>query len=237
MEYISTYIENSEIFIQNENVDENQILENYIKDKINKKESIDKFKASVLQLTSITPKYPPKISEYQGTIRYIGAIYSRVWVHPKSSFKDIQQFIRNDILRSLASRIQIFCDGLSNPNTLHDAVIVHIPPKRVFFDIPDSGGIQFSEYLFNGENVQTVIEQAKYILDLKIEENNVLMELELLPNYEDTMSIYTQSSTNTNNGKKSNVNDDDGKKLLYITTGLGIAVTVLIISILLHLIW
>lgn len=63
------------------------------------------------------------------------------------------------------------------------------------------------------------------------------MELELLPNYEDTMSIYTQSSTNTNNGKKSNVNDDDGKKLLYITTGLGIAVTVLIISILLHLIW
>ncbi|XP_055371998.1 protein odr-4 homolog [Condylostylus longicornis] len=229
LEAINLYVNNSKIFVQDEPVEDGIILENYLKKCQNKYDKTKGISASIF-LTTTALDEKVLIEQFDGIIRYSGIIASRVWAHPKSSFKEIYDFIRIDIMRSMCSRIQVYCDGLIDPNASNDAVVINEPPRRVFFNKVDDNGIQFCDYIFRGESPSVVTSQAKFILDLEIETQNVNDAVE---GYPDDDSFGISKIPNTSN-RQSKYAKGYGQ-VMYI--GIASAVIVLIISILLHFIF
>lgn len=226
LDAISKSIENSTIFVQSEFVDETQTLEAFIKSKQNKKEPVDSFKSTIYFPATIPDDQSDSIDHLSGTVRFHGIIFSRIWVQPKCTFKVIERFIRNDILRSMASRLQIYCDGLAEP-TLDDVnLFVSEPPRRVFIKVADSGGIQFSEYLFRGELPDVVIDQAKDMLDLDIEADDVKM------NYESPCEDEIATVPDNTAKDKDATTQADSRKL-YLAGIIG-GLIILILSLVLH---
>uniref|UniRef100_A0A0K8TQR3 Putative conserved plasma membrane protein n=1 Tax=Tabanus bromius TaxID=304241 RepID=A0A0K8TQR3_TABBR len=230
---IGDQITQSIIFIQNENVDESQTVEAYVKDRNSKKEETNSIAASVYLPAIISPTDSSTIGKFEGTVRYTGMVCSRIWVHPKSTLKLVQDFIRRDILRSLASRIQMFVDDQHESAAMAtDDITVNEPPRRVFIDVPDSRGIQFSEYIFRGETSEIVIDQAKEILDIEVDSNQIYTDIEALPEFDEDISIFSPTPS-TNNVKPQ---ETDVNKTMYMV-GIGVALLILILSVVLHLIF
>ncbi|KAM7357887.1 protein odr-4 homolog [Cochliomyia hominivorax] len=239
----------SEIFIQNENVEDNQILETYVKQKRqggNKfQTNEDCFKATIyLPVKCQDHKVLPtvKVKEFNGTIRLHGVISSRVWCNPKTTLGDVKRFIREDILRSLMARIQVYCDGLTEPNISNDAIFISEPPRRVYFNVNTSSSnttgtnIQFSEYIFRGETPTVAAAQAKQILDLDIATSSIVGDVESLP--ED--DSFSDSSFELQTAKQQllklaeeTASKRDLTRTMYML-GIAVALLVLIISILMH---
>lgn len=101
MNLINTYIKNTEVFFLNEDVDDNQMLENFLKRNYseNLSSSVDAIRASIFQSTFISDPSSIQIKKFKGSIKFKGVISCRVWSHPKNTFREIKQFIHHDILR------------------------------------------------------------------------------------------------------------------------------------------
>lgn len=243
----------SEILIQNENVDDRLILDAYIKNKNKQKHakmqatsSSDPengiYKAYIyLPLKCQISKNPIKVRKFDGTIRYTGVISSRVWCNPKCTIGDVKKYLREDILRSMSARIQVYCDGLTEPNVSTDAIFISEPPRRVYFSLPPPEGakltasqpIQFSDYIFRGEAATVAVAQAKEILDLDITSDNIVADIEGLPEDEAfSMKSYETNST-MDQATGSAINNSDFTRTMYML-GIAVALLVLILSVLLH---
>ncbi|KAH8240236.1 hypothetical protein KR032_012360 [Drosophila birchii] len=212
----------SEVFLQNEIVEDTIDLQAYIKKKRSKGDKLSKppstsggsvsggtsasgslpelasdtgiisggasIRASVVLPVKCQLSKPSdmKVREFQGTLRMSGIIASKVFCSPRNSIADVKRFLRDDILRSLITRIQVYCDGLTDPYVNNEALYVSEPPRRVFFSLPTettSAGatIQFSEYLFRGEAPTVAVAQAKQILDVELDPETISVEAEGLP--------------------------------------------------------
>jgi len=231
LDSIDIYIKGCKLFVQDEPVEENTILDSYLKKNQNKYEKCKAIPVSIL-LTTMPTEDPIFIEQYHGLIRYSGIIASRIWVHSKITFKEIYDFIRTDIMRSLASRIQIYSDGLIDPNASDDAFVVNEPPRRVFFDKPDGNGIQFCDYIFRGESSSVVTAQAKYILDLDIQPDNVADDVEGFPE-DENISINKLPSSFSRTTK---YNIREYGQVMFMA-GLATAILILLVSIILHYIF
>ncbi|XP_067612960.1 protein odr-4 homolog [Eurosta solidaginis] len=177
-----------EIFIENTCVDDSLSVEVFVAGN-RKRASNENFKATVFLAVKRhhNNEKSVKVRKFNGTIRFLGIISSRIWCNNKNSLGDAKRFIRNDILRSLAARVQVYCDGLTDPHVSNDAIFISEPPRRVFFSIFVDGAmnpIQFSEYIFRGEAPTVAVAQAKQILDLDISTENIVADLEGLPDDE-----------------------------------------------------
>lgn len=229
---LNSYLESSAIFIHHDHSEDNVLLEALLKVRREKKEQSEHFRSTVFFPATIPDPDLGRIIKVYGTIRYSGIVYSRIWAHPKTEIKDVKDFIRNDILRSLASRVQIYCDSLTESNVHEGSFIVSEPPRRVFIKVAGTGGIEFCEYLFRGELPEIVVDQAKEMLDLKITTNDVETDIEALPVYEDELStISDESITSTN----SLLPRHEVRKNMYLAGILG-ALVVLIVSLIVHFI-
>lgn len=254
IETVRKHLEASEIFIQNENVEDNQILETYVKQKrqgggTKFQPNDESFKASIyLPVKCQDPKAinPVKVKEFNGTIRLHGVISSRVWCNPKTTLGDVKRFIKEDILRSLMARIQVYCDGLTEPNISSDAIFISEPPRRVYFNVNTShtsttnnssgGNIQFSEYIFRGETPTVAAAQAKQILDLDIATSSIVGDVESLPE-DDSFSDTSFELQTAKQQMLKNAQDSASKRDLTRTMymlGIAVAFLVLIISIVMH---
>lgn len=232
LESILTHLENSEYFLQNEPMNEAEYLESYLKYnqiEYQDKNTIKKFKVNVFMPTIPSVKDPIIVERYQGLIRFSGIVSSRIWTNSNKQFRDIQLYIRNDIIRSLASRIQIYCDGLIDTYANNDSIIVSEPPRRVFFNVPYLDGIQFSEYIFRGETPSVACAQAKYLLDIEIDPDSIDTTLEGLLDCDDMGALSSLIGSKQILVPKSH----DYGRFMYMA-GLGTAILILIISILLH---
>lgn len=241
----------SEIFIQNENVDNNVILESYVKQKRqqqggSKTQSNEVcFKATLylpVKCQEKTLSNPVQVKEFNGTIRLNGVISSRVWCNPKTTLGDVKRFIREDILRSLMARIQVYCDGLTEPNISSDAIFISEPPRRVYFNVntpssvSNTAVIQFSDYIFRGETPTVAAAQAKQILDLDIATSSIMGDVEALPD-DDTFS-ETSFELQTAKQQLLNLAEETASKRDLTRTmymlGISVALLVLVISIIMH---
>ncbi|XP_065359857.1 protein odr-4 homolog [Calliphora vicina] len=250
IETVRKHLAASEIFIQNENVENNQILESYVKQKRQGggkfQTNVDCFKATIyLPVKCQAHKAinnPVQVKEFNGTIRLHGIISSRVWCNPKTTLGDVKRFIREDILRSLMARIQVYCDGLTEPNISSDAIFISEPPRRVYFNVNTSAAassatnIQFSEYIFRGETPTVAAAQAKQILDLDIATSSIVGDVESLP--ED--DSFSDSSFELQTAKQQllklaeeTASKRDLTRTMYML-GISVALLVLVISIVMH---
>lgn len=251
----------SEIFIQNENVENNQILETFVKQKrhagiVKFQTNEDCFKATIYlpvkcqhnnntaALATTTSNSinvnPVQVKEFNGIIRLNGVISSRVWCNPKTTLGDVKRFIRDDILRSLMARIQVYCDGLTEPNISSDAIFISEPPRRVYFNVHATEHskmpIQFSEYIFRGETPTVAAAQAKHILDLDVAASSIVADLEGLPeddSFSDTsFEMHTTKQHRLKMAEQSASNRDLTRTMYML--GISVALLVLIIAVVVH---
>ncbi|XP_073843982.1 protein odr-4 homolog isoform X2 [Musca autumnalis] len=238
----------SEIFLQNECVDDGQILDSYIKQlrqggerKANSEES---YKATIFlpikcQNTKGNQQQRVHVKEFNGTIRLSGVVSSRIWCNPKNTIGDVKRFIREDIIRSLMARIQVYCDGLTEPNISNDAIFISEPPRRVYFNVNASGqkSIQFSDYIFRGETPTVAAAQAKQILDLDITTDSIMADLEGVPEDETFSDTSFEMQTEKQTMQKLGTSDPAGQRDLTRTMymlGIAVSLLVLVIAIVVH---
>lgn len=173
---ISEQLKKSMVFFDGEHISETETLESLNKLKKNKESSIQ----VTIYLPCSNDDDSDKIKQIQGTVRYSGIISSRVYAHSKNTIRDIQHFIKNDIIRSLAARTQIHCDALME-NEVTDGVVINEPPRRVYFPIKTLPNIQFCDYLFRGESEETATRQIKELLDIELTRKDIISDVESLP--------------------------------------------------------
>lgn len=242
----------SEIFIQDEHVDDGQLLETYIKRRREqqKRNGIveNYFRCSVMLPIKCMVKnaeIPIKVQEFHGSMRLQGVITSRIWCNPKNTLANVKHFIKMDLMRSLLTRMQLYCDGISDPNANNDSLFISEPPRRIYFSIfnttKNTRPIQFSEYIFRGETPNVAITQAKHILDLDIASENIIADLEGLPEeYEecdedggDEFQMNSADNKATNKIKSRAANMQDMSRYMYML-GVSVALFVLMASIFMH---
>ncbi|KAI8117011.1 odr-4-like protein [Lucilia cuprina] len=249
IETVRKHLAASEIFIQNENVENNQILETYVKQKRQGggkfQTNEEGFKATIylpVKCQANKSVNPVQVKEFNGTIRLHGVISSRVWCNPKNTMGDVKRFIREDILRSLMARIQVYCDGLTEPNISSDAIFISEPPRRVYFNVNTSttgssgANIQFSEYIFRGETPTVAAAQAKQILDLDIATSSIVGDVESLPDddsFSDTSFELQTAKQQLLKLAEESASKRDLTRTMYML-GISVALLVLIISIVMH---
>lgn len=244
-------LDSSEIFIQDEHVDDGQLLETYIKRRREQQKQNgvveSYFRCSVMlpiKCVAKNAEIPIKVQEFQGSMRLQGVVTSRIWCNPKNTLATVKHFIKMDLMRSLLARIHVYCDGITDPTASNESVFMSEPPRRVYFDIFNASGntkpVQFSEYIFRGEAATVAVAQAKHILDLDISSENIITDLEGLPDEDnqesDDCDISQVNSSNDKGSKKLNErssNKQDISRFMYML-GVSVALLVLIVSIFVH---
>ncbi|XP_033158983.1 protein odr-4 homolog [Drosophila mauritiana] len=182
-----------------------------------------------------------KVREFSGTLHMSGIITTKVFCNPRNSIADVKRFLRDDVLRSLITRIQVYCDGLTDPYVTDEALYISEPPRRVFFSLPSEGPsasvgavVQFSEYLFRGEAPTVVVAQAKQILDVELDPETISVEAEGLPDDTHFKNCKTDAECiDDSRIMTSSMPKPELSRSLYMV-GIAVALLVLLSSVALH---
>lgn len=164
-------------------------------------------------------------------------IGSKVFGSPRNTIGDIETYVRNDIVRSLTTRMQIYYDALlANDDGGNDDesgqdqdVNSTIPPRRVFFPI-GSANIQFGDYLFQNETEETTVKQSMDILSVSLNAKDVNTKAEAIVQL--NTSNQDKSEVVNSSNEDSLSSKDTGKLLLIL--GIVGALIALIVAIILH---
>ncbi|XP_076662153.1 protein odr-4 homolog isoform X1 [Halictus rubicundus] len=171
-----------------------------------------------------------KVTPCNASIRLVGQLVSRTFVHQKANVEEANIAVKEDIIRSLASRLEMHWDSLIDEENgfPEENVTLHEPPRRVLIALPESK-VTLSDYLFPGEGPQEALSSLQELLDLEVHESYVLKDIELQA---DPMEFYSQSDVNikADFGKDS---CDSQQSRIYIA-GISIAVIILIIAVLIQ---
>ncbi|EDW41262.1 GM25346 [Drosophila sechellia] len=239
----------SEVFLQNEVVEDTIDLQTYIK---KKKTKVDKLQptsttgGTATASSNTTDSLPRLASEGiiggTETIRASIVLPMKCQLSKPTDIKaDVKRFLRDDVLRSLITRIQVYCDGLTDPYVTDEALYISEPPRRVFFSLPSEGPsasvgavVQFSEYLFRGEAPTVVVSQAKQILDVELDPETISVEAEGLP--DDTHFNNCKTDADCIDDSRimtSSMPKPELSRSLYMV-GIAVALLVLLSSVALH---
>ncbi|XP_062549983.1 protein odr-4 homolog [Armigeres subalbatus] len=223
VEVLKQQLDKGVVFFDGGPKDGNQLVEAALQDKKN-----DPFLVHVYTPLASNDISTRKIETFNGTLKFDGIISSKVFVHPKNTFSEVESFIRADIVRSLMSRVQIHCDSLvqSADDSVQDTVMLNELPRRIYFPIqPKSNPILFSEYLFLEEAKETAIPQIRDTLDL------VLMPKELNATVEVVAEVKEDDRHDAKECETST--SDRGEAKLNLTlVGVLLSVVVLLIAVL-----
>ncbi|XP_065347980.1 protein odr-4 homolog [Cloeon dipterum] len=90
-----------------------------------------------------------------GVLNVGGHVHSRTFLHPKTTVEDAVTCLKEDIIRSLRTRIDLHTDSLveEEEGSPEERVIQHDLPRRVLFSLPYSAA-KISNYLLPGEESQ-----------------------------------------------------------------------------------
>lgn len=122
VDHINKLIETSVVFLEGEIVDESITAKQFIS---TKKIQNDTVQATLYQNCSTNEiDTKPSTVLYDGNIQYHGVIASKVWVNPNNSIKNVIDYIRQDIIRSLSARIQIHCDALNESEHIDGRIYI-----------------------------------------------------------------------------------------------------------------
>lgn len=122
-----------------------------------------------------------RIDRWSGFIKCMGEISSHIFVHPKLTVGEMNDFVRTDILRSVAGRLGFYLDAFPDVTSERKVRLIcnAIPPRRVYFKAFKDSNILFSDFLFNGERMDQVILNAKHIFGVSIEKKSMRMLAEI----------------------------------------------------------
>lgn len=173
---------------------------------------------------------------HESLVHYTGIVVSRVYGAPRNTLAEVERFIRNDIIRSITTRLQIYYDALlanddgGNDNDEDQDVNSTIPPRRVFFH-PGNSPISFCDYLFQNENEDTTVKQSMDILGINLNPSDVDISAEAVAQLK--MPVKCDSPGICEETVNLTVNDSG--KLILILGIIGLVVA-LVVSVGLHFI-
>ncbi|XP_018352634.1 PREDICTED: protein odr-4 homolog isoform X2 [Trachymyrmex septentrionalis] len=165
------------------------------------------------------------------SIRLIGQLVSRTFVHQRASIAEANTAVKEDIVRSLASRLEMHWDSLieEENDSPEENITLHELPRRVLIALPDNK-VTLSDYLFPGEGPQEALLSLQELLDLNVQESQVQKEVELQA---DPIEIYCQSNVNTK-ALDNNADTTGNYQMTTYLTGLSVAFVILLVAVLVY---
>lgn len=169
-----------------------------------------------------------KVTSCSASIRLIGQLVSRTFVQQRASIAEANAAVRQDIVRSLASRLDMHWDSLigEENGSPEEYITLHEPPRRVLIALPENN-VTLSDYLFPGEGPQGALLSLQELLDLKVLESQVQKEVELQT---DPTEFYYQSDVNAKSSDHNTNISKHHRKLVYYV-GLGVAIFIVMVAI------
>ncbi|KAF7279452.1 protein odr-4 homolog [Rhynchophorus ferrugineus] len=166
-----------------------------------------------------------------GQIRIVGQVVSKTWFNSKTSIGEVIQAVKEDIMRSLATRVDMHWDSLTEEELGEEINSVHEPPRRVLITLPECN-VTISDYLFPGEGPEDVKASLEELLDIVSHGDLEVSDLE----GQTDISQYYQDSTGEVESEDilPQIATDPNKFKFFL--GLGTALLILFISIIFHLV-
>ncbi|XP_047514852.1 protein odr-4 homolog [Pieris napi] len=165
-------------------------------------------------------------SECDGHIHFSGVVASSIFMYPKATIKEATEAVKQDIIRSLASRFTMHCDALIDDNLLpEEKICFNEPPRRVLVPV---GTSYFCDYLFPGEAPAEALVSVKELLDLQITEADVVCDIETPADTSEFDALDRDASS-----EELLATPQEASQFMYIT-GICFAMFVLIVSIFIH---
>ncbi|XP_051176718.1 protein odr-4 homolog [Leptopilina boulardi] len=167
--------------------------------------------------------------ECGASMRLVGQLVSRTFVHQKATIEEANNAVKQDILRSLASRLEMHLDSLieEEDGSPEETIIVHEPPRRVFIKLPRN--VTLSDYLFPGEGTEEVLSSLLELLDIKVPDDFIQKDLELQFDHSEFYCHYQDTKTSDIINNQKHIT---GKRNIFIfITGLSFALIILIVAI------
>ncbi|XP_039749143.1 protein odr-4 homolog [Pararge aegeria] len=225
-------IESSVMFIDGELKDGSEALEQLIKKKRPKnsaKSAQEIPKSMHVSLFVPFENSLPETVEYlecDGSIHFSGVVSSSVFMYPKATVSETIAAVKQDIIRSLASRFTMHCDALIDDNLLpEEKVCFNEPPRRVLVPV---GSLYLCDYLFPGEAPAEALLSVKELLDLQITEADVVCDVETPADTSEFDALDRDASS-----EELLATPLEASQFMYIT-GICFAMFVLIVSIFIH---
>ncbi|KAJ8732029.1 hypothetical protein PYW08_014759 [Mythimna loreyi] len=164
--------------------------------------------------------------ECDGSIHFSGVVSSSVFMFPKATVGETIAAVKQDIIRSLASRFTMHCDALIDDNLLpEEKVCFNEPPRRVLVPV---GSLYLCDYLFPGEAPAEALLSVRELLDLQITEAEVVCDVETPADTSEFDALDKDTSS-----EELLATPQEASQFMYIT-GIFFAMFVLIVSIIVH---
>nr|QMS80357.1 odorant receptor [Histia rhodope] len=164
--------------------------------------------------------------ECDGSIHFSGVVSSSVFMYPKATVNEAIASVKQDIVRSLASRFTMHCDALIDDNLLpEEKVCFNEPPRRVLVPV---GALHLCDYLFPGEAPAEALLSVRELLDLHITEADVVCDIETPADTSEFDALDRDTSS-----EELLASPQEASQFMYIT-GICFAMLVLFISIIIH---
>ncbi|XP_026329019.1 protein odr-4 homolog [Hyposmocoma kahamanoa] len=164
--------------------------------------------------------------ECDGSIHFSGVVSSSIFMFPKATVAEAITAVKEDIIRSLASRFTMHCDALIDDNLLpEEKVCFNEPPRRVLVPV---GPLYLCDYLFPGETPAEALLSVRELLDLKITEADVVCDVETPADTSEFDALDRDASS-----EELLATPQEASQFMYIT-GICFAMLVLIVSIIVH---
>ncbi|XP_015174438.1 PREDICTED: protein odr-4 homolog [Polistes dominula] len=120
-----------------------------------------------------------KIKPCSESLWLIGQLVSKTIVTEKTSIEEATRAIKEDIIRSLASRLEMHVDSLieEENDSPEENITLHEPPRRILIHLHKSR-VTLSSYLFPGEEPQEALVSLQELLDVDVEDLDIQKEIE-----------------------------------------------------------
>ncbi|KAI5748003.1 hypothetical protein M8J77_020879 [Diaphorina citri] len=159
-----------------------------------------------------------------------GILGSNVYLNEEATVDDAILAVKNDILRSLGSRIEMHLDSLLEGEVnFQEMRTVHEPPRRILINLPDLQ-VQLSDYLFPGESLSELseaLESLRELLDIDINPTTIEKNFEGPSDVnEETAALpnTATSQTDSSGAESSSIRIPYKKILILSLTAVAVAI-------------
>ncbi|XP_059483314.1 protein odr-4 homolog [Neocloeon triangulifer] len=136
--------------------------------------------AQFLVRNPIEPEAEVVKTKCAGVLTVGGHVHGRVFLHPKTSIEEVVASLKEDIVRSLRTRVELHTDALieEEEGSPEEKFIQHDLPRRVLFSLPCSSA-KISNYLFPGEASTDSQASLELLLGCQFEDEAAELEEEV----------------------------------------------------------
>ncbi|CAG0883835.1 unnamed protein product [Darwinula stevensoni] len=111
-----------------------------------------------------------------------GTLCARAYLHSKATISEALEYLKRDVILTLAHRWQMHCDSLlEDMDGTEEDMVLHEPPRRIFVPISEGSQICFCDYIYPEETGGEVCSSLSELLGIPLNEDSIDMDSEVPP--------------------------------------------------------